>query len=134
MRPRALVLLSIWTIALSVASSSAGAQRVFSRDCRARFGWGRSPISDCSYDYDIAREARQAAARARAEARASARWARGESRSYALAARAIARADARAWERAMTQNRFRTNELRARLRDRFDSRFYDRGGRYFRRW
>ena len=134
MRPRALALLSILPIALSVASSSAGAQRSFFGDCRSRFGWSGSRISDCSYDADVARRVREAAAQARAAARESAGWARSESRTFALAARASARADARAWERAAARNRFRADELRTRLRDRFDSRLYERRDRYYRRW
>src|SRR6185369_7323284 len=127
---RALVLVSILPLALALTPAAAHGQRIVSRDCWIRCS---SRFYDRSYDVEVARVARQAAARARADSRAAASRVRAEARAYASAARA----DTKAWERrarTIPLARFRADELRSKLRDRLDSRVYVRRGPNYRRW
>ena len=126
MRTKVLVLMSM----LALTPAVARAQRI--EDCWSRYSRCGSRLHERSYDAEIARAARQAASRARAETQRIANRVRSESRAYATAARA----EARAWERrerAIPMARIRAEELRTRLRDRIESRVYDRRPNY-RRW
>lgn len=131
MRTRALILASIFPIALALVPSAAHGQRRFSDDCGSPFARGRS--YSCSYDAELARQMRRDAARWRDEAREDARRARAETRALASAARAEARADSRRWDDAMSRTRLRAQELRERLRDRLET-LRERRVREYRRW
>jgi hypothetical protein len=139
MRTRAFVLSFILPTALTLAPSLAHGQRYVYRDCGDRYTW--SPSRGCSYQADVAREARQAAERARAAAREDA----SRARAYASAARVdamrlsrdISRQVSRDVERDVSRARFRADEMRDRMQERRDRdrlRAEERRDRYYRRW
>jgi hypothetical protein len=158
MRSRAFLFFTALPIALAVAPSVVHSQTYVYRDCRDRYSASGARYYSCSYDPEIAAQARAAAARARAEASEAARWARSYSRNYA----STVRADARAWESSLAralrtsearvradEARIRANEtrdrareralersreVRERARERAEDRARDQRYRYYNRW
>jgi hypothetical protein len=136
MRTRNLLLLTLASVALSMAPSLADAQRVIARDCGDRYS---SRYVDCRIEVERSRAAQREAIRERAEQqRERNRWdaivreARAEARSYDLAERSRQRAaELVTRERVARETRERVaRETReVRVRDRIDRALRERNYR-----
>jgi hypothetical protein len=128
MRTRNLLLLTLASVALSMAPSLAGAQRVIAGDCGDRYS---SRYVDCRIEVERSRAAQREAIRERAEQqRERNRWdgivrkARAEARSYDLAERSRQRAAER-----VTRERVARETREVRVRDRIDGALRERNYR-----